>query len=79
MRRYMVAILVIAGLAVPVVAGAAGKKHVHFTSTAIGAQFSGTQSAFKIHDSVFGNGAGVQTIKVNAKATGGTDSVPGPA
>jgi hypothetical protein len=37
-----------------------------------GAGFSAAQSAYKVHDSHFGDGAGVQTIK--AGKSGGTDS-----
>ena len=72
MRRALLAIVVIASLSVPVMASAAGKKHVHFTSKARGAGLSATQSAFKVHDSHFGNGAGVQTVKVSG--SGGTDT-----
>ena len=72
MRRGLIAIVGIAALSVPVIASAAGKRHVHFTTTVVGAAISGTQSAYKAHDSVFGNGAGVQTIKLSG--AGGTDS-----
>src|ERR1700712_5003195 len=72
MRKGLIAILGIAALSVPVVASAAAKRHVHFTSTTIGAAISGTESTFKLHDSVFGKGAGVQTIKLSGG--GGTDS-----
>ena len=78
MRRFITAILAIAALTVPVVAvataGAAGKKHIHFTTTASGALISGTQAVYKVHDTLFGNGASVQTTKSNAAGTGGTDS-----
>jgi hypothetical protein len=72
MRRGLIAMVGIAALSVPVVASAAGKRHIHFTTTVVGAGISATQSAFKVHDSVFGNGAGVQTVKVSG--AGGTDS-----
>jgi len=72
MRRALLAIVAIAGLSIPVTAFASGKKHVHFTSKVQGAGFSASQSAFKVHDSHFGNGAGVQTVK--ASGSGGTDS-----
>src|SRR5437763_194811 len=72
MRKALIAIAAIAGLTVPVVASAAGKKHIHFTTKVVGAQISATQAAYKAHDSVFGNGAGVQTIKL--KGSGGSDS-----
>jgi hypothetical protein len=72
MRRGLIAILGIAALSVPVIASAAAKRHVHFTNTVVGAAISANQSAYKVHDSVFGNGAGVQTVKVSG--AGGTDS-----
>jgi hypothetical protein len=72
MRRGLIAIVGIAALSVPVVASAAAKQHRHFTTTIVGAAISNTQSAYKAHDSVFGNGAGVQTIKPSG--SGGTDS-----
>jgi hypothetical protein len=72
MRRALLTIIAIAGMAVPAIAVAAGKRHVHFTSKVVGAGISANQSAFKIHDSVFGDGAGVQTVKVNG--SGGTDT-----
>jgi hypothetical protein len=71
MRRGLIAMVAIAALSFPVVASAAGKRHVHFTSTVVGAAIGGTQSAYKVHDSVFGNGAGVQTVKLSG--AGGTD------
>lgn len=74
MRRALIAIAAIAGLTLPVAASAAGKKHIHFTTKVVGAQINATQAAFKGHDSVFGNGAGVQTIKLNSAGSGGTDS-----
>ncbi len=72
MHKGLITMVGIAALSVPVVASAAAKRHVHFTSTTIGAAISGTESTFKLHDSVFGNGAGVQTIKLSG--AGGTDS-----
>jgi hypothetical protein len=72
MRRALLAVIAIVGLSVPVIASAAGKHHVHFTSKVVGATISSNQAAFKLHDSHFGNGAGVQTIKV--KGSGGTDT-----
>ncbi len=72
MRRGSIALAVIAALSVPVVASAAGRRHVHFTTTIVGAAISGTQSAYKAHDSTFGDGAGVQTVKLSG--AGGTDS-----
>ena len=74
MRKMVIAVSAMAGLTIPMVASSAAKRHVHFTSNVVGAQISATQSTYKIHDSVFGNGAGVQTIKLNASATGGTDT-----
>ena len=72
MRSALLAIIAIAGLSVPVIASAAGKRHVHFTTKVVGAEISADQSAYKIHDSHFGNGAGVQTVKV--KGSGGSDT-----
>jgi hypothetical protein len=74
MRKLVIAVSAIAGLTIPVVASAAAKRHVHFTANVVGAAISTTQSTYKIHDSLFGNGAGVQTVKVNANGTGGTDT-----
>jgi hypothetical protein len=72
MRRGLIAIVGIAALSVPVIGSAATKRHVHFTTSIAGAAISGTQSAYKAHDSVFGNGAGVQTVKLSG--AGGSDS-----
>jgi hypothetical protein len=72
MRRALLAIVAIAGLSIPVIASAAGKKSIHFTSKVVGAQISATQAVFKVHDSHFGDGAGVQKVKLNGLA--GTDS-----
>ena len=72
MHTRLVAMVGIAALSVPAVVSAAGKRHVHFTDTVVGAAISATQSAYKAHDSVFGSGAGVQTVKVSS--AGGTDS-----
>jgi hypothetical protein len=74
MRKFVIAVSAMAGLIIPMVASAAAKKHVHFTSHVVGASISATQATFKLHDSVFGNGAGVQTVKVNAAGTGGADT-----
>jgi hypothetical protein len=74
MRKLVIAVSAMAGLAIPMVASAAAKKHVHFTAKVVGAQISATQATYKIHDSLFGNGAGVQTVKLNATGTGGTDT-----
>lgn len=72
MRRALLVIIAIGGLSVPVIASAAGKRHVHFTSKVVGASISANQSTYKLHDSHFGKGAGVQTVKV--KGSGGTDA-----
>jgi hypothetical protein len=73
MRKALTAMLAIGALVIPVAASAAGKqRHVHFTAQVVGAGVSATQSAYKIHDSHFGNGAGVQTVTTTA--SGGTDS-----
>jgi len=65
MRRALIAIAGIAALCVPVVASAAAPRHVRFTSTIVGGGIGTAESAFKVHDSVFGDGAGVQSIKVS--------------
>jgi hypothetical protein len=63
---------IVAAAAITAAAGAASHaRTVSFVGTAHGNQISATQSAFKYHDSVFGNGAGVQTTKLNGAA--GTD------
>ena len=72
MRKALLAVVAIGALSVPVIASAAGKRHVHFTSKAMGAGISAAQSTFKVHDSHFGDGAGVQTVKVSG--SGGSDS-----
>ena len=72
MRRALLASIAIAGLVVPVMASAAAKRQVHFTSKVVGNGISANQAAYKIHDSHFGNGAGVQTVKM--KGSGGTDT-----
>lgn len=71
MRRALIAIIAIAGLSMPVVAAAAGKRHIHFTTKIVGAGISANQATYKVHDSQFGDGAGVQTMTVNG--SGGTD------
>jgi hypothetical protein len=72
MRRALMAIIATAGLSIPVVASAAGTRHIHFTTTVVGAGISANQATYKAHDSHFGDGAGVQTVTV--KESGGTDS-----
>jgi hypothetical protein len=72
MRKALLAIIAVAGLSVPVIASAAGKRHIHFTSKIVGAGISASKAAYRIHDSHFGNGAGVQTITV--KGSGGSDT-----
>ena len=47
------------------VALAAAPGHVHFTSTIVGGGIGTAESAYKVHDSVSGHGAGVQSIKVS--------------
>jgi hypothetical protein len=54
-------------------AGAAKTKTFHFTDVTTGAQISGTQSVFKVKDTREGSGAGVQTVKIAANGTSGTD------
>jgi len=54
-----------AAAAVPVTAAAANRRSFHFKEGLSGAQISATEAVFKIHDSRVGNGAGVQTVKLN--------------
>jgi hypothetical protein len=65
----------LAALAIPAFAASSGRphKHMHFTEHITGAAISTTQSVFKVHDSVAGNGAGTQIVTLNSTATGGTD------
>ncbi len=75
MRKLIVSTAGAAILAATVFAGAAGArktKTFHFTETLTGAQISATEAVFKLHDSRVGNGAGVQTVKLNGLA--GTDT-----
>ena len=72
MRRAFLAIGAIVVLSVPVIASAAGNRKVRFTTKVSGAGISANQSTYKVHDSQFGDGAGVQTVTV--KGSGGTDS-----
>ena len=46
-------------------AGAKSPRTIKFTGVATGGQIGGNQEAFKYHDSYFGDGAGVQTSKIN--------------
>mgnify|MGYP003623144616 CR=1 FL=1 len=46
---------------------------MYFTSTLVGAGISATEATFKVHDSVAGNGAGVQKI-TSLTAKGGTST-----
>lgn len=68
MRRVIiVGMLVVTGVALAVPGQAAAKKTVHFTATVTGAAISPVAAVtaeyvFKVHDSVFGDGAGVQTV-----------------
>lgn len=70
-----VALIAAAALAIPALAasGAATHRNVHFTDTFVGATISKTQTVYKLHDSVIGNGATVQTT-TSSNATGGTDT-----
>jgi hypothetical protein len=71
MRRALIAIIMIVGLSIPVIASAAGKRHIHFTTKIVGAGIPMNEGVYKVHDSQFGDGAGVQTVKMNG--SGGTD------
>jgi len=75
--HHLVASAVLATLALtatlPSASAAAAKKHrnVHFTEAIVGAAISADQSAFSLHDSIHGNGAGTQTITISG--SGGSD------
>jgi hypothetical protein len=73
-KAFVLCIVGAAALTAAVMAGAAAAKPniFHFTDTVTGAQISATQAVFKTHDSRFGDGAGVQTVKVSG--LGGTDA-----
>lgn len=63
---------ILAAMALSSASGATPRtKTVSFVGTAHGNQISATESAFKYHDSVFGDGAGVQTTKLDG--LNGTD------
>lgn len=75
MRKSIVGLVIAVVLAATALTGAAGAaktKTFRFTDTITGAQISATASAFKVHDSRLGNGAGVQLVKLNGLS--GTDS-----
>ena len=73
MRRALISIIAIASLAIPAAATAAGKRrHLHFTSTVVSAATSASEAVYKVHDSHFGDGAGVQSLQVTGSS--GTDS-----
>ena len=60
-------------IAIPAAAGTTPThRNVHFTDTVVGAAISPTEAVLKVHDSVVGDGAGVQRI-TGLTATGGTD------
>lgn len=77
-RRTVIALTaaaLAAAAAIPALA-ASGAKHktVHFTETLVGAGINKTQSVYKVHDSVQGNGAAVQTV-TSSNSKGGTSTV----
>jgi len=62
-----------AALAIPALASSSGThKTIHYTESGVGAAISSKQNVYKIHDSVVGNGAFVQTI-MGSSSKGGTD------
>ena len=69
------ALIAAAAWTIPALAagGATGHKNVHFTDTFVGASISKTETVYKLHDSVLGDAASVQTT-TSANATGGTDT-----
>jgi hypothetical protein len=64
--------LAVAALAFGATATAKGTRTVKLSITAVGASISDTQGALSLHDSRFGDGAAVQTIKVTPN--GGSDT-----
>src|SRR5436190_9561576 len=68
------AIAAAAVLAVVPLSAAKSKRTIKFTNTAQGASLSATKAAFADHDSVFGNGAGVQVVKLNSDGSSGSDT-----
>jgi hypothetical protein len=67
-KGFVACIVAVGALTAAVAAGAAGtvkSKTFHFTDRIAGAQISATQAAFKTHDSLLGDGAGVQTVKLS--------------
>jgi hypothetical protein len=72
MRRSFFAVSLTVALALAVAGPAVAKRRVRFTDSAVGAQISATQAVFKVRDSVFGVGAGIQTVKLNGSR--GTDT-----
>jgi hypothetical protein len=73
MHKTVIAAAAACALTAVPAAAAAAKNKVHFTDRIAGAAVSPTVSAFMIHDSVFGDGAGVQTVKLAAAGNRGTD------
>lgn len=75
-RRTVITIaaaVVAAAVAIPALAaGGARHKKVHFTQTGVGAAINSKQFVYKVHDSLAGNGATVQTL-TSSTSTGGTD------
>jgi hypothetical protein len=66
------AALLVLGIAMVTVAGAAKRHTFKFVEHITGAGVTSTQSVYKVHDSHFGNGAGVQNVKISG--LGGTDT-----
>lgn len=71
MRRMLLVVLGIGtagALVASAATGATRYRTVSYTGTVVGSQISATQAAFKYHDSVYGDGAGVQTTTLNGNA-----------
>jgi hypothetical protein len=62
-----------AALAMPALAAGPTHLNVPFTSTLVGASISPTETVYKVHDSVMGNGAAVQKL-TQVTAAGGKDT-----
>jgi hypothetical protein len=72
MRRVLIVAITVIGLFAPVLASAAVGRQAHFHERVAGAAISAHRVVYTLHDSHFGNGAGVETVKVSGLS--GTDT-----
>lgn len=76
MRRILVSLLVVVGLALAIgLQGAGAASTVPFTTKLLGAQVSSNENVYDIRGTP--RGAGIQIFKNNAKLTKGTDTFTG--